>query len=99
MKLGTLIKSLRINAGLSQKELSEKLKISTNYLCLVENGKRTPSGELIDRIAGVFEISRDAIDFLSTDVPTELDKKTSRKYRELQSNIASLLLFQNKKLI
>lgn len=97
MKLGQLIKTLRISHGLSQKELSEKLEITTNYLCLIETSKRLPSTELIARTAREFKISKDALDFLSTDVPTELDKKNSKKYAKLQENIAALLLFQGRK--
>ncbi len=97
MRLGQLIKTLRISQGLSQKALSEKLDITTNYLCLIETSKRLPSNELITRIANGFKISKDALDFLSTDVPTELDKPNSKKYMKLQENIASLLLFQSEK--
>ena len=98
MKLGQLIKSLRISKEISQKELSKRLDISTNYLCLVKTSKRIPSPDLIARIAKEFKISKDAFDFLSTDVPTELDKKNSRKYAKLQENIAVLLLFHGRKM-
>lgn len=98
MKLGQLIKSLRISKEIAQKELSKKLDISTNYLCLIETSKRIPSPDLIARIAKEFKISKDALDFLSTDVPTELGKKNSKKYAMLQQNIAALLLFQGKKI-
>ena len=97
MKLGQLIKTLRISHSCSQKELAERLEISTNYLCLVETGKRLPSDELISRIAKEFKISKDALDFLSTGVPNELDEQNSIKYRKLQENIAALLLFQGEK--
>ena len=98
MKLGQLIKTLRISHGFSQKALSEKLDITTNYLCLIETSKRFPSADLIARIATEFKISKDALDFLSTDVPTELNKINSKKYTKLQENIAALLLFQSNKL-
>jgi transcriptional regulator with XRE-family HTH domain len=97
MKLGQLIKSLRISSGISQKELSEKLDISTNYLCLIETSKRVPSGDLIARIAKEFKISKDALNFLLTDVPDELDRKNSKKFLKLQENIAVLLLFKGRR--
>jgi len=83
---------------ISQKELSEKLDISTNYLCLIETDKRIPSADLIARIAKELEISKDALDFLSTNVPGEFDEKNSMKYMKLQENIAALLLFRGRKL-
>jgi transcriptional regulator with XRE-family HTH domain len=97
MKLGQLIKSLRISYGILQKDLSVNLDISTNYLCLIETSKRTPSAELITRIAEELKISKDALEFLSTDVPTELDQMNSKKYIKLQENVAALLLFKSRK--
>lgn len=97
MKLGQLIKTLRISHDYSQKKLSDKLEISTNYLCLIETGKRLPSEELIARIAAEFRISKDALDFLSIGIPSELDEQNSHKYRKLQENIAALLLFHGEK--
>jgi transcriptional regulator with XRE-family HTH domain len=97
MNIGQLIKSLRISRGTSQKDLSDNLKISPNYLCLVERNKRKPSDDLIGRIAKEFNISKEAFDFISTDVPEEFDKKNSKKYSKLQENIAALILFQGRK--
>jgi len=97
MKLGQLIKTIRISRGLLQKELSKKLDISTNYLCLIETGRRLPSVDLSARITKEFKISKDALDFLLTDVPAELDESKSEIYKKLQENIAALLLFQSER--
>lgn len=98
MKVGRLIKSLRISFGWQQKDLAEKLKISTNYLCQIETGKRIPSADIVERIANEFNISKDALNFLSTDTPGELDAENAGHYRKLQENVASLLLFQSGKM-
>jgi transcriptional regulator with XRE-family HTH domain len=95
MKLGRLIKSLRISFGWQQKDLAEKLDISTNYLCQIETGKRLPSADIVERIAKQFNISKDALNFLSTDIPGELDQDNAVNYRKLQENVAALLLFQS----
>ncbi|KAB0670096.1 helix-turn-helix transcriptional regulator [Oryzomonas sagensis] len=97
MKLGRLIKSLRISFGWQQKDLAEKLDISTNYLCQIETGKKVPSADIVERVAGQFNISKDALNFLSTDIPGELDPENAINYRKLQENVASLLLFQSGK--
>jgi transcriptional regulator with XRE-family HTH domain len=95
MELGRLIKTLRAGLGLSQETLAQKLHISTSYLCLLETGKREPSNDLLDRIADVFTVSREALIFLTTTVPNELKGEKAAKYKKLQENIASLLLFQS----
>lgn len=94
MELGKLIKTLRVNVGATQVDLSEKLGISANYLCLIEANKRTPSDEVFSKIAQLFQISKDALDFLCTNIPSELNNENAKKYRELQKHIATLLLFQ-----
>lgn len=97
MDIGILIKSLRNSLGWQQNYLAEKLGITTNYLSLIENGKRIPSKEVIERFAKEAGVSVDALEFLSTDIPDELDKKNAELYKKLQENVAGLLLFQGKK--
>ena len=94
MNIGRLVKSLRVSYGWQQKELSERLEISSNYLCLIETGKRNPSADVIEKCAKEFGVSKEALDFLSTSIPAELDPENASIYRKLQENVASLLLFQ-----
>lgn len=97
MDIGTLIKTIRISRGVTQKVFSERLDISTNYLCLIEKGNRKPSDEVISKIADSFGISKEALSFICTSVPQELDSENSIKYQKLQENIASLILFSKNK--
>jgi len=43
MSVGKTIKLLRVSSGLKQKELAAKVRVTPNYLSLVENNKREPS--------------------------------------------------------
>lgn len=97
MNIGTLIKTIRTSRNLSQKKLAEDLGISTNYLCLVETGNRNPSDELLGKIASHFEISKEALGFVCISIPKELDEQKSKKFKELQENIAALIFFQSNK--
>ena len=49
--LGSNIKHYRIINGISQAKLAEMANMATNYLGLIENGKKFPSSEMIERIA------------------------------------------------
>jgi transcriptional regulator with XRE-family HTH domain len=49
--LGSNIKQSRINLGISQAKLAETIDMAANYLGLIENGKKFPSAEMIERIA------------------------------------------------
>ena len=64
--IGAKIKEARINAGISQKELSEKLELMAVYTCRgsisrIENGQRAVTDIEIDEISKVLDVS---IDFL-----------------------------------
>jgi len=49
--LGSNIKQTRTNLGISQARLAEMVDMATNYLGLIENGKKFPSAKMIERIA------------------------------------------------
>ena len=97
MNIGTLIKTIRTSRGLSQKDFSAEVGVSTNFLCLVEKGKRNLSNENIEKVAKCLGISKEALEFVCAEVPRELDQEGSKTFLELQQNIAALLLFQGKK--
>lgn len=56
---GELLKSLRVNAGLTQKQLADKLGVSKNAVSYYEKSLRYPSSDILIRIARVFRVSAD----------------------------------------
>ena len=54
--IGKKIRQLRIERGLSQEELSEKIDISPRHMCTIENGNTFPSIETFIKIAQILEI-------------------------------------------
>jgi transcriptional regulator with XRE-family HTH domain len=59
--LGSAIKSARKSKHMTQKQLAEKLRITTHYLMSIENKRQIPSGELLFRIIRELEIPADTI--------------------------------------
>lgn len=57
-KIGKRIRKYRLSHGIKQKELAEKLGISSSYLSMIENGKRKVDAELFMKI-----IEKTGIDF------------------------------------
>ena len=53
--LGSNIKQTRTSLGISQAKLAEMVDMATNYLGLIENGKKFPSAKMIEKIAGALE--------------------------------------------
>ena len=56
-QLGMRIKYLRKNHKWSQEDLAFNANINKNYICDLENGRRNPSLEILERIAIAFNIS------------------------------------------
>jgi transcriptional regulator with XRE-family HTH domain len=54
--LGKRIQHLRIKRGMTQERLAEAAKVSATFLSMVENGKDTPSLNLLYRIAAALDV-------------------------------------------
>jgi len=72
------IKRYRQNRNLSQADLAEKLNISVNFLCNIENGNRWISPQTLAKFATALNIEPYALfmpeDALPSDVPIILNK-------------------------
>ena len=56
-QLGMRIRFLRQNRRWSQEDLALIANINKNYICDLENGRRNPSLEILERIAVAFNIT------------------------------------------
>ena len=54
--LGFNIKQYRVKLGLTQARLAEKADASTQYVAMIELGRKFPSVELLDRLAEALEV-------------------------------------------
>ena len=59
MEFKKRLRELRERRGMTQKELAEKLHISTAAMNMFETGKRTPSRETLEHIADYFNVDID----------------------------------------
>ena len=94
---GENIKFYRKQKGLSQQQFSEQCKIVPNYVSEIENGKKFPSPELIEKIASVLTVSPYVLFMDSKDVSdinlTSIIKKQNTDFSDaLQKSVHDLLL-------
>jgi transcriptional regulator with XRE-family HTH domain len=61
--LGANIRAYRNALGISQTKLAEMVDTATNYLGLIEGGKKFPSAEMIERIAAA--LGKDTADLFA----------------------------------
>ena len=51
MNVGSVLRKRRAELGLRQKHVAERVGITEDYLGLIERGQRSPSTDLLDRLA------------------------------------------------
>ena len=68
--LGPRIAALRREKNMSQAELAKALKISPSAVGMYEQGRREPAGEILVKMAEIFEVTTD---YLLTGIPREDD--------------------------
>lgn len=56
VRFGKRLKELRINKGLTQQQLAEKVGVSVDFIGLIERGYRSPSFKNIEVLAKALKI-------------------------------------------
>lgn len=56
-QLGMRIRYLRKEKGWSQEDLALEANVNKNYICDLENGRRNPSLDILERIASALKIT------------------------------------------
>lgn len=75
------IKELREKENYSQKELGLKLGISLSTIGMYEQNKRSPSKDMLLKIAKTFNVSVDYL--LSSDTYNTISKKEHHNYKDV----------------
>lgn len=75
--LGSRIRNLRENSGLTQKELSLMIGLTPKMISFYENNQRTPPIDVLAKIAKIFNVSVDYLigDSTSNTLPKNLSVK------------------------
>ena len=87
MTIAQQLKSGRLNTGLSQEEVAQKVGISRRTLAYYENGERTPNADILLKLCEVYSIRIDSL--IASDMKEEHDKED-----DLKASIDEYLRFQ-----
>lgn len=88
LSLGRAIKRIRLGAGLSQRELAEKLAVDPTYISHLERDRRDPSVRLLKRFAALTEVPVGSL--LVVALWDELDSSERATFQPLVSSITRL---------
>lgn len=89
--LSEALRLIRVYHDLKQQELAERLEISKSYLSEIENGKKTPTIELIEKYASQFGIPASSILFFSENL--ENPNKASKVKGAIAGKVLQFLQF------
>ena len=89
MKIGNSIKFVRVTKNISQKDLAKKLKISQNYLSLIENDRKEPSLTLLKKISNALGVPMSAL-IIDFDNKNKEQQELILKIRDLIIQLESL---------
>jgi transcriptional regulator with XRE-family HTH domain len=78
--LGEALRLIRVYHDLKQKQAAERLGVSTSYISEIEKGSKTPTLEVIDRYAKVFEIPVSSIMFFAESLERGSPMDTARTF-------------------
>ena len=92
---GELLKRLRMNANLTQKELGDRLYVSKHMVSYYEHSLRYPSADVLKRMAEVFNVSVDYLLEREKKVQTLNLKGLSDKDIEFLQSVAVFLREKN----
>ncbi|HET7559728.1 MAG TPA: helix-turn-helix transcriptional regulator [Limnochordia bacterium] len=87
--VGLRIRALRQDSGLTLDELGVRLNMKGHSIWRIETGRRSPSLELLDKLADVFEVSPsyflsgDVVPISETFLPDQLDPDLRSLWTEL----------------
>ncbi len=79
-----LMRSLRLEARLTQMDMSERTGISQTHYSFLEKGKRIPTIPYLEAIASVFGMT--AKDFMIEDANPPVSRKVAAKVKELRKS-------------
>lgn len=86
-RIGRIIRSLRVQRGMTQAQLAQRAEISPAYMSLIERGKRNAELDVLERIAAQFNLPLAILIFLSQDY-SELEAVD----KELAERLATLTM-------
>lgn len=59
VNFGSVLRELRLSAGLSQKELADRMGVTKSVISYYELQERTPSPDVLRKLALIFHVSSD----------------------------------------
>ena len=91
--MGEALSLLRIFNGYKSAELAKKLELSQSYVSELENGKKQPTMEVLDKYAKVFEMKKSTLMLFAESLEGE-EIKNDKKQRIARAGMKLLKILE-----
>lgn len=91
--MGEALRLLRIFNGYKSAELAKKLELSQSYVSELENGKKQPTMEVLDKYAKVFEMKKSTLMLFAESLEGE-EIKNDKKQRIARAGMRLLKILE-----
>lgn len=91
--MGEALRLLRIFNGYKSAELAKKLELSQSYVSELENGKKQPTMEVLDKYAKVFELKKSTLMLFAESLEGE-EIKNDKKQRIARAGMKLLKILE-----
>lgn len=91
--MGETLRLLRIFNGYKSAELAKKLELSQSYVSELENGKKQPTIEVLDKYAKVFEMKKSTLMLFAESLEGE-EIKNDKKQRIARAGMKLLKILE-----
>ena len=91
--MGDALRLLRIFNGYKSAELAKKLELSQSYVSELENGKKQPTIEVLDKYAKVFEMKKSTLMLFAESLEDE-EIKNDKKQRIARAGMKLLKILE-----
>lgn len=91
--MGEALRLLRIFNGYKSAELAKKLELSQSYVSELENGKKQPTIEVLDKYAKVFEMKKSTLMLFAESLEDE-EIKNDKKQRIARAGMKLLKILE-----
>ena len=87
---GTILKELRTQAGLTQSQLAQRLGITKSVVSFYELQERSPSPDVLVKLAGIFHVSTDYLLGLDKKETVDISGLSEKDIAIIRSLVESL---------
>ena len=91
--MGEALRLLRIFNGYKSAELAKKLELSQSYVSELENGKKQPTMEVLDKYAKVFDMKKSTLMLFAESLEGE-EIKNDKKQRIARAGMKLLKILE-----